>query len=120
MRISDWSSDVCSSDLHAIGGGAGLLLYLQIFLEIAERLDTVARALDLEAVERIPFGKAELAPDHLVLGASVAVDVHPLHIDARRFGHLEGDLHRQVVLEIGRASCRAVVGQYVSYAVVAL
>src|SRR3546814_1300835 len=21
MRISDWSSDVCSSDLHAIGGG---------------------------------------------------------------------------------------------------
>src|SRR3546814_8968587 len=47
---------------HAIGGGAGLLLYLQIFLEIAERLDTVARTLDLEAVERIPFGKAELAP----------------------------------------------------------
>src|SRR3546814_10055133 len=75
-----------------------LFPYTTLFRSIAERLDTVARTLDLEAVERIPFGKAELAPDHLVLGARVAVDVHPLHIDARRFGHLEGDRHRQVVL----------------------
>src|SRR3546814_14492213 len=71
---------------YAIGGGAGLLLYLQIFLEIAESLDTVARTLDLEAVERITFGKAELAPHHLVLGTRVAVDVHPLPIARKRGG----------------------------------
>src|SRR3546814_6020402 len=27
MRISDWSSDVCSSDLHALGGDVRLLTH---------------------------------------------------------------------------------------------
>ena len=60
------------------------LLDLQILLEIAERLDPVLRALDLDRVERVAFVDPELAADDLVAGDGVAVDVDPLDIDARR------------------------------------
>src|SRR3546814_3832111 len=41
MRISDWSSDVCSSDLHAAGDFA--------LMEIAKRLAASIRATDVAA-----------------------------------------------------------------------
>src|SRR3546814_4034449 len=41
MRISDWSSDVCSSDLLAAHGGAALPLHLQ-HAAPADRRDLVA------------------------------------------------------------------------------
>src|SRR3546814_15813247 len=67
MRISDWSSDVCSSDLHgssdprAIGGEIDLVLVLEIFdyepeLELHLRLQREVRrrgfvtSLELEPV----------------------------------------------------------------------
>src|SRR3546814_2341840 len=31
MRISDWSSDVCSSDLEAFGEGKGRLVYTKLY-----------------------------------------------------------------------------------------
>src|SRR3546814_18700218 len=106
MRISDWSSDVCSSDLgrqldfagrafldiglqqEPVGRRAGALLDLELVLEEAERVDAVLRALDLEAVERVALGKPHLTPNHLVLVVSVAVDVDPLDIQSeeRRVG----------------------------------
>src|SRR3546814_5912082 len=76
MRISDWSSDVCSSDLAA-----------------------VAVALDRAAQDRVAVG----------LG----------HVDAERRGRAPALLDFQdfdrtgIGVEIGRASCRERVCQYV-------
>src|SRR3546814_12927196 len=82
MRISDWSSDVCSSDLHAIGAldGSG---------ELAQRLTHQA---SLQARQGI---------------AHFAFD----------FGLGNQSGHR---VEIGRASCRERVCQYVYISVVAV
>src|SRR3546814_1925936 len=78
MRISDWSSDVCSSDLaHANGGD----------LVFAPR-SLVARAVD---------------PNADPAGAPLA-----LHVEAR-----QGRDDPGFEIEIGRASCRERVCQYV-------
>src|SRR3546814_7364528 len=36
MRISDWSSDVCSSDLHTIGKGRPLTRFDQVRLRLTD------------------------------------------------------------------------------------
>src|SRR3546814_4091506 len=59
MRISDWSSDVCSSDLIAIG--AGFLLVLD---------DQVGRFADRAGAETEQHGG-------VVLGEALEVAVHP-------------------------------------------
>src|SRR3546814_7152120 len=51
MRMSDWSSDVCSSDLHLLAGSAWIgalaafILMLSRRSPIFEQLDTAHRAL---------------------------------------------------------------------------
>src|SRR3546814_1021270 len=79
MRISDWSSDVCSSDLFAM---------------VAEGLEEVANPSALFLTHR----------DENVTGATV-------------FPALEGTrpvlVEIQALVEIGRASCRERVCQYV-------
>src|SRR3546814_2254844 len=91
MRISDWSSDVCSSDLQAKGwaGFATIndLTYINPFLEAA------LKACDLEI--------------DLTAGSS-----QPLRQDAVSVV-AEAYLRRTVAVEIGRASCRKRVCQYV-------
>src|SRR3546814_19049300 len=105
MRISDWSSDVCSSDLRWVGGGSSL--------DCARRRMT-----------SIDFGGAQIWP---VLGP-------PLRKQRLRLGVLDrwrdddvlallpigrgGDALGVAELEridhaIGRASCRERVCQYV-------
>src|SRR3546814_2427946 len=83
MRISDWSSDVCSSDLHDLGGTA------------ADRVDAgvACHALDL-AVAQVTGTAMEL---HAVIGDGID------QFAAERLDHRE----------IGRASCRERVCQYV-------
>src|SRR3546814_2231512 len=51
MRISEWSSDVCSSDLHSRGGRAVLRFIVE--LPVAGVEDAAVRRLDHE---RITFG----------------------------------------------------------------
>src|SRR3546814_17842572 len=101
MRISDWSSDVCSSDLlAAIAVERG---------EIANRhVDGAADADDRHA------GVAARGNGRLVDRAGDAADPELLPgDDARR--------HRQVAAdEIGRATCGESVWQYVSFSVVAV
>ena len=86
---SDSSPVACSCDVgfedDPVGRAAVDLLDLEVLLEIAERVDARGRALDLQRVERVALGDAELAADDLVLRQRVAVDVDPLDIDARRF-----------------------------------
>src|SRR3546814_10633765 len=79
MRISDWSSDVCSSDLHHPDVFCAALLNAQ------------------------PMGF--YAPAQIVSDARKhGVEVRPVSIN---------DSHWDCTLEIGRASCRERVCQYV-------
>src|SRR3546814_8254541 len=93
MRISDWSSDVCSSDLPA---GAGAM-----FADVGgafQNPGAAALAADLHQAER-----TDLA--HLDAGAIVLQAVLQLLLD--------GPVVLGLVHEIGRASCMARVCQYV-------
>src|SRR3546814_16959341 len=114
MRISDWSSDVCSSDLR---GGAGVLhqpVRLAVpgdeHLAVGGGDDGDAEAhLDLRRHADVDAAMAVVAerPAAMVApaGAGIVVDV-VLHGAAR-------------APEIGRASCRERVCQYVYISVCA-
>src|SRR3546814_18333043 len=101
MRISDWSSDVCSSDLLPLAG------------------DIAAVALRRHVLAQ---GGDGLARDHLAADGSLDGDLEELARDeileafaehaAARLGLAAVDDDGQRV-EIGRASCRERVGQYV-------
>src|SRR3546814_13651672 len=101
MRISDWSSDVCSSDLQRLaeqigypvlikaasgGGGRGMKV-----VPDAESLESLMGQASSEAAAA--FGDATVYMEKY-LG-------NPRHIEFQVFG------------EIGRASCRERVCQYV-------
>src|SRR3546814_15974970 len=99
MRISDWSSDVCSSDLMADADHLiGALALTVISLAAAE----VARALRFLL---IPLGAALLVTpfiydaDSVATSASIACGLGLILLSIRR--------------EIGRASCRGRVCRYV-------
>src|SRR3546814_15934421 len=95
MRISDWSSDVCSSDLlldQAAKADAAL--------GRRRRRQDLARALEqVEAVGQRGEHQGGGAAEH------------------HQRGHDDGETS---ALEIGRASCRERVGQYVSISGVAV
>src|SRR3546814_2400339 len=86
MRISDWSSDVCSSDLNMVQPGA-------------------------------PRHGPGMHQDHLrpveALRQSLRVDVLQLAVGGQQHAAPRADDERVGVGQIGRASCRARVGQYV-------
>src|SRR3546814_7543222 len=87
LRISDWSSDVCSSDLIGQKGLGGL-----------------------RAKGFVPaFGK--LADLGVEIGAAAVPVVHAVRVEP------EGE---QLLRQIGRASCRERVCQYVYISVVAV
>src|SRR3546814_5430029 len=94
MRISDWSSDVCSSDLFLPGQDTNLM--------------NMTRYQD-------PDWREQLPPKLLTQGARV--DPTWLLRFLRNPALSENDLHRNGVRpylrEIGRASCRARVCRYV-------
>src|SRR3546814_15021376 len=89
MRISDWSSDVCSSDLH---GGAGS--HLKAFL---------GRDLAETAPE----------PDHDAFDSAVAHEKIGTEPDDGN-GTGGGDLAQEIGEEIGRGAGREQAGQSVS------
>src|SRR3546814_12493938 len=97
MRISDWSSDVCSSDLpNGVGDAEVAALVFHRHHAAGER-----RRLE-EVVEAEEVGEAEI-----ILGGPVAI-----RIEGDGGVALVGG--RPVVEdEIGRASCRERVCQYV-------
>src|SRR3546814_12282052 len=97
MRISDWSSDVCSSDLHGV---AVELQQVLVVAELGERLHHLA----FQPLHQLQGDVEEVAGaagrvEHAG-GAELAVEVLRL-------------LHRRLaVAEIGRASCRERVCKY--------
>src|SRR3546814_10184487 len=88
MRISDWSSDVCSSDL-----GIGLRVLLEIAVEIIKPTDDVQMA---RLIGQLQFLREII----IVLLRHIIEDwcLRPVEVERA---------------EIGRASCRERVCQYV-------
>src|SRR3546814_12975098 len=105
MRISDWSSDVCSSDL---------LQHVDVVLPVA------AMEADLHRLEaalqeaprglRHRLGIAQSAGGSV--GAHLVVEPAKQPV-AGQFGDLAGEIPQRQVEQIGRASCRERVCQYV-------
>src|SRR3546814_6233409 len=73
MRISDWSSDVCSSDLHRI----------------------VVPDLELDPLEAILLDRAEAALDELLLGEGAPADIGIIGFEPRAGGAAEQLPQRQ-------------------------
>src|SRR3546814_15765048 len=101
MRISDWSSDVCSSDLNGI------------HVEVTDRLADICQfATDADVDDEGPRRDKVPRVNQLFKGDLVG-DVRDhatesLLVPSVRRGRQQQQLH-----EIGRASCRERVGQYV-------
>src|SRR3546814_17459931 len=100
MRISDWSSDVCSSDLSAGGRTARAVL------------DAVARALAMPKEEWPTLPDLNDSPQ----GRQPVADLLRVLLKIKCEEH---DVAPKLVAssEIGRASCRERVCQYVSRSV---
>src|SRR3546814_20198570 len=93
MRISDWSSDVCSSDL---------LRDTKLSIDLVDVAAGISSTLSNFNVDReTRFGFAEISL--------------PILSPANNISFAE----RLILTEIGRASCRERVCQYVSISVVA-
>src|SRR3546814_15876657 len=119
MRISDWSSDVCSSDLGCDGGGVAQRL-------VPHRRHVRARRRRRLVLRRPPEGRDPPARrEHLVLGGR-GRDPRPSRRARGRGGGGAERAHRGRGAggagpgQIGRASCRERVCQYVSISVVAV
>src|SRR3546814_18435304 len=97
MRISDWSSDVCSSDLL----GRGRLL--------VEDVEHVEEELDLADRERLGVLQAHV--QGVVRRSSFAANGTLLDPAVEHAAVLVGIVHHRKA--IGSASCRERVGQYV-------
>src|SRR3546814_12471609 len=98
MRISDWSSDVCSSDLNRV------------------------RVVD-EEQEDVAIGRIERRRVAADVDIGIIVHVRPVehawNLPPGLPDAISGDLHHRSD-EIGRASCRERVCQYVEISVVAV
>src|SRR3546814_14973534 len=114
MRISDWSSDVCSSDLEheAVADDADVLAAAEDLAQAAEELRAVARQLLHLAGQRDVEALAEVGDLHLLLLALRLGQLqrfrHPGELPAQG-----GELAVQHRHQPGRASCRERVCQYV-------
>src|SRR3546814_7266910 len=141
MRISDWSSDVCSSDLFAlVPGVAAADRQAEPVGEIEGRIAEYGegRGVDIglgkggqpgEGVEdahveqgvgaRVEIIEAEQAlepvafVEQLEFLADLFVEIKAGDVDIDRGQRVEVDRGRRTDLDIGRASCRERVCQYV-------
>src|SRR3546814_15636071 len=98
MRISDWSSDVCSSDLD----GLGIVLVLAVLIQVIFGLQPLRRL--QRQLAQIRAGRAE----HL--DGAFPAEIEPLAVELNALLDHNAEV---IEREIGRASCRESVGQYV-------
>src|SRR3546814_12256704 len=99
MRISDWSSDVCSSDLH-------LRQHLSNKAQMEVSADTAQSMFDFKAEEVIHWISPR--PVLFIHGADDTVTPTEQSISMWELAGQHKDLI--LVTEIGRASCRERVG----------
>src|SRR3546814_18943639 len=103
MRISDWSSDVCSSDL--LPGLCRVPFDLQLAHQTCGRSMLGVTHENLAYQYRLPFVDDQLAILDVIAQVRHAAHPSPLGLAG---GNLVADA------QIGSASCRGRVGQYVS------
>src|SRR3546814_18243712 len=103
MRISDWSSDVCSSDLELCGGRLHLLDLLEHALHLLMLFERLAYVGPVALANgRVEYGFLEFCvSQQLVLQLVAQVQARLLRAIGR------------VLQQIGRASCRERVCPYV-------
>src|SRR3546814_14575905 len=110
MRISDWSSDVCSSDLNQQTRAAALnLVTAAIILFNCRYLG--------HAVEEMRRRGSQIDPAMLSRLPPLGWDRINLTGDYVWSDHLDLDANGLMPLQIGRASCRERVCQYVWFSV---
>src|SRR3546814_19231420 len=120
MRISDWSSDVCSSDLATAASAGPPRLHddLRHPHRLAGLADDGGRVLDAEGSGKPAFlveVETALPRRHLLDRRTIHEDDLRLEIGIARCcpGELCGIVPIDEDEEIGRAACRERVGQYV-------
>src|SRR3546814_18480160 len=113
MRISDWSSDVCSSDLKILseGDGADVVEALQQWCEGEDEDDCFQARVIEERRQRLcqqcdNRGGAQPAQQTEGPGGIIVTALRFLVLDQRQ-------LKAELAEQIGRASCRERVCQYV-------
>src|SRR3546814_6698117 len=103
MRISDWSSDVCSSDLSFVLAVPSFWLGLVFLLLFGVTLQW------LPVVGYVPFSEDALAAVLFLILPIVTLTISETGVLTRMMRSSTIDVLRQ----IGRASCRERVCQYV-------
>src|SRR3546814_14465284 len=104
MRISDWSSDVCSSDLSESAPAFRLKL-APVRLNVPPRTCQCATAITEAPAAAIVVGDHRVEPIHVVIAVVVDRRLRTIHADV--FGTAIPNL------QIGRETCRERVVQYV-------
>src|SRR3546814_20984307 len=104
MRISDWSSDVCSSAVNHVSGVTNNLLATPVKGGSMTTLDLVLDyQADFSRIGAVGFN----------LGITNLFNRHPPYAQPSLAGYPNYDSTNYSALEIGRASCRESVCQYV-------
>src|SRR3546814_17166215 len=117
MRISDWSSDVCSSDLgegaeDAVARAAALHARMRALIDAIE-----GGALGpIRHVLHVGIGGSALGPDLLIDALGREEDRYDVAIVSNVDGAAPEEAFARFdpAAKIGRASCRERVGKYVS------
>src|SRR3546814_15015079 len=105
MRISDWSSDVCSSDLLITLGDVG-------YLDAEGYLFLTGRNSDVIISGGVNIYPAEIEAE--IMAIPGVVDCAVIGVPDEAFGEsLLAIIQPEVSVKIGRASCRESVCQYV-------
>src|SRR3546814_394045 len=93
MRISDWSSDVCSSDLLSSGGTKIVMKPLNSLVEMPPRMSTGLGELDLVLGGGIVHGSATLIGGEPGIGKSTLLiqTVAALARAGRRVAYISGE-----------------------------
>src|SRR3546814_20966014 len=102
MRISDWSSDVCASDLA---------LHYQVNPHFLFNT--------LNSLSTLVMRGSKAEAEAMIMNLSAFLR-SSLEIDPEQFVSLDEEIALQRIYQIGRASCRERVCQYVSISVVAV
>src|SRR3546814_10962940 len=132
MRISDWSSDVCSYDLQVrsqrAATDAAFAAYKQAVLSALEDVENAMVSLSSARARKAEFATAYEASNNAAILARSQYQAGL--IDFQTLSQSENSLLNarnrlagapsDEVLELGRASCRERVCQYVSFSVVAV
>src|SRR3546814_12927740 len=118
MRISDWSSDVCSSDLHWLRRRAGrsnkqVFSCDKVFLSVANTLSHLPAHGEKRRIIIESKGLLCYQPQSPNYKSMWSPDLTLLPVLNIMFINADFSLRAVVASQIGRASCRERVCQYV-------